>query len=74
MAAIAGFIIGIVLARYGYDGKDAEAIAGALPGIRLLMGLIPSAIAAGTAFLMVLYPLSDRRLSEITEELSRRRG
>jgi sugar (glycoside-pentoside-hexuronide) transporter len=71
---VAGFIIGIVLARYGYDGKDAEAIAGALPGIRLLMGLIPSAIAAGTAFLMVLYPLSDRRLSEITEELSRRRG
>lgn len=70
---IAGAIIGFVLSHYGYNGSDAESIKQAVPGIRLLMGYIPSAIVAVTAFLMFLYPLSDRRLTEITEELSSRR-
>ena len=70
---IAGWIIGVVLGAYGYDGQVAASIPGAIPGIKLLMGLIPSAIVAATAVLMVLYPLSDRRLSEITAELARRR-
>ena len=71
---VAGAIIGMVLARYGYVGTDAATIPGAIPGIKLLMGVIPSAVAAVTAVLMVLYPLSDRRLTEITAELSKRRG
>ena len=70
---VAGAIIGVVLAKYGYVGTDASTIPGAIPGIRLLMGFIPSVIAVVTAVLMILYPLSDRRLSEITEELSLRR-
>ena len=70
---IAGWIIGVVLGAYGYDGQVAASIPGAIPGIKLLMGLIPSAIVAATAVLMFLYPLSDRRLSEITAELARRR-
>ena len=70
---LAGFIIGLVLARYGYVGTDAATIPGAIPGIKLLMGCIPSAIAALTAFLMILYPLSDKRLTEITQALSARR-
>ena len=71
---VAGAIIGMVLARYGYSGTDAATIPGAIPGIKLLMGYIPSAIVAVTAFLMFLYPLSDKRLSEITAELAKRRG
>ena len=71
---IAGGIIGLVLAHYGYVGTDPATIPGALPGVRLLMGLIPSALAVVTAALMFAYPLSDRRLSEITAELARRRG
>src|SRR5574344_1218462 len=71
---LAGFVIGVVLAKYGYDGKVAETIPGALPGIRLLMGVIPGAIAVGTAFLMFVYPLSDKRLSEITAALAARRN
>ena len=71
---VAGAIIGLVLSRYGYIGTDAATIPGAIPGIRLLMGVIPSAIVAVTAFLMFLYPLSDKRLSEITGELSKRRS
>jgi glycoside/pentoside/hexuronide:cation symporter, GPH family len=70
---IAGVIIGLVLSRYGYAGTDASTIPGALPGIKLLMGYIPSAIAGVTAFLMFVYPLSDKRLSEITAELAARR-
>ncbi|MGN0877097.1 MAG: MFS transporter, partial [Kiritimatiellia bacterium] len=70
---VAGAIIGLVLSRYGYIGTDAATIPGAIPGIKLLMGVIPSAIVALTAGLMFLYPLSDRRLSEITAELSKRR-
>ena len=71
---VAGAIIGVVLAKYGYDGTNAATIPGAIPGIRLLMGYIPSAIAAVTAFLMIVYPLSDKRLSEITRELAKRRA
>ena len=71
---VAGAIIGAVLAHYGYLGTDAATIPGAIPGIKLLMGVIPSAIVAVTAFLMFLYPLSDKRLSEITAELSKRRN
>ena len=70
---LAGAIIGFVLSKYGYEGTDPSTIAGAIPGIKLLMGVIPSAIVAVTAFLMFLYPLSDKRLSEITAELSKRR-
>ncbi len=70
---VAGFIVGVVLAKYGYEGTNAATIPGAIPGIKLLMGYIPSAIAGVTAFLMFLYPLSDKRLSEITSELSSRR-
>ena len=71
---IAGAIIGMVLAKYGYVGTDAATIPGAIPGIKLLMGYIPSAIVAVTAVLMILYPLSDKRLSEITAELAKRRA
>ena len=71
---IAGWIIGVVLAKYGYDGQSAASVSGAVPGIKLLMGWIPSAIAAASAFLMMLYPLSDGRLSKITAELAGRRA
>ena len=71
---LAGVIIGVVLSRYGYVGTDVSTIPGAIPGIKLLMGVIPSVVAAVTAFLMFFYPLTDRRLSEITAELARRRA
>lgn len=70
---LAGVIIGVVLSHYGYVGTDAATIPGAIPGIKLLMGVVPGVIAVVTAFLMIVYPLSDKRLSEITSELSSRR-
>ena len=64
----------MVLAKYGYDGQSAASIPGALPGIKMLMGCIPSILAGATALLMMFYPLSDRSLSEITGELTNRRN
>ncbi len=53
---IAGCLIGAVLAAYGYQGTDPQTIAGVTPGIKLLMGAIPSAIAALAIGFLCLYP------------------
>ena len=70
---IAAAIIGFVLGLYGYDGKDSVAIQGAVPGIIQLMSWIPAIIALVGAALMTLYPLSQVKMDEITEELNERR-
>lgn len=71
---IAGLIIGVVLARYGYDGKVAESIQGALPGIKMLMSWIPGVLAVGTAVIMTLYPITTSKMNQITAELTARRN
>ena len=71
---IAGLIIGVVLARYGYDGKVAESIQGALPGIKILMSWIPGVLAVGTAVIMTLYPITTSKMDQITAELTARRN
>lgn len=71
---LAGAIIGCVLSHYGYIGTSPSTITNAIPGIKLLMGVVPSAVVVLTAFLMFLYPLSDKKLSEITAELAKRRS
>ncbi|WP_281613775.1 MFS transporter [Flammeovirga sp. SubArs3] len=70
---IAASIIGFVLSMYNYDGLDSSSIQGAIPGIIMLMSWVPSLIAVLAAALMMLYPLDDDKLSEITTELSNRR-
>ena len=71
---VAGAIIGLVLAAFHYDGKDSVAIQGAVPGIIMLMSWIPAIIAFAGAGLMVLYPLTQKKLDEITIELNARRA
>ena len=71
---IAGLIIGVVLAHYGYDGKVAESIPGAIPGIKMLMSWIPGVIAAVTAAVMAFYPITTSKMNQITAELSARRS
>jgi len=70
---VAGLVIGVVLARYGYDGKVAESIPGAVPGMKMLMSWIPGAIAALAAAVMALYPITTSRMDAISAELSARR-
>ncbi|MDO5971283.1 MFS transporter [Flavivirga aquimarina] len=70
---IAGAIIGFVLANFNYDGQDAVAISGAVPGIVMLMSWIPSIIALIAAGLMFFYPLNQKTLDTVTLELNARR-
>ncbi len=71
---IAGAIIGWVLGSYGYDGADETTIIGALPGIKLLMSWLPAIIL--TVFgvsAVIAYPLSDKKMENIIDELNKRR-
>jgi GPH family glycoside/pentoside/hexuronide:cation symporter len=70
---IAGAIIGLVLGIFHYNGQDSVSIEGAIPGIVMLMSWIPAIITVMAASLMMLYPLSQTKISEITIELKSRR-
>ncbi len=71
---IAGAIIGFVLANFNYDGQDAVAISGAIPGIVMLMSWIPAIVSLIAAGFMFFYPLNQKKLNEITLELNTRRA
>jgi len=71
---IAGAIIGLVLGAFAYNGQDTVAIKGAIPGIIMLMSWIPAVITLIAAALMFLYPLTQKKLDEITLELNNRRS
>lgn len=71
---IAGALIGIVLGMYGYNGLDSLAIQNAVPGIIQLMSWIPAIIAIIGAALMMLYPLNQKAMDNITNELKARRS
>ena len=71
---VAGAIIGLVLASFQYNGQDSASIANAIPGIKMLMSWIPTLIAILAAILMTLYPLTQKKLDEITMELNNRRA
>ncbi len=70
---IAGAIIGLILGAYHYDGQDATAIKGSIPGIIMLMSWIPAIITIITAGFMFFYPLNQKKMEEITVELNARR-
>jgi len=70
---IAGAIIGLVLAAFNYNGQDATSIPGAIPGIIMLMSWIPAIIAFAAAGFMTFYPLTQKKMDEVTYELNQRR-
>lgn len=70
---VAGAIIGFVLAAFHYNGQDEIAIQGAVPGIIMLMSWIPAIVAFIAAAFMTLYPLTQKKMDEITSELNKRR-
>ena len=71
---VGGAIAGWVLASFAYDGQNPAAIEGAIPGIIWLMSWIPALVALLGVGLMVMYPLDQKRMDEITTELGRRRA
>jgi GPH family glycoside/pentoside/hexuronide:cation symporter len=71
---IAGAIIGFVLALFNYNGFDAVSIKGAVTGIVMLMSWIPALIAVTAAGIMMLYPLTEKKMAQITNELNEKRN
>lgn len=69
----AGAIIGFVLSGYGYDGLDETTVAGAIPGIKMLMSWVPALLTIPMVIVLVIYPLSKEKLTTITTELKNRR-
>ncbi len=63
-----------LLAAYGYNTQEGAAQgAEALTGLRMLMSWIPAAACALAALTVACYPLTERRMQPIAEELERRR-
>ena len=71
---IAGAIIGLVLTAFHYNGQDEMSIQGAVPGIIMLMSWIPTIVALIAAGFMTLYPLTQKKMDIITNELNNRRA
>jgi len=71
---VAGAIIGFVLSAYHYNGMDTSTIPGAIPGIKLLMSWIPGIFAAIGASVLILYPLTRKKMDQIEIDLKARKG
>ena len=70
---IAGAIIGFILGAFHYNGQDAASIEGAIPGIKMLMSWVPAIVAVIGAGIMMFYPLTQKKMDEITSTLAQRR-
>jgi GPH family glycoside/pentoside/hexuronide:cation symporter len=70
----AGAIIGFVLASYGYDGMVESTVAGALPGIQMLMSWVPALVVIPAVLALLMYPLSKDKLTEMAVALEKRRN
>jgi Na+/melibiose symporter-like transporter len=60
------------LSRLGFDPKAADNSAEALTGLQVLFIGLPSLLAVLAAFVVLRYPLTQERHSEIRAELERR--
>ncbi|WP_324716531.1 MFS transporter [Carboxydochorda subterranea] len=66
-------ILGLVLARSGYDATLAVQPPSAILGFKLLVTAVPAVILLITLFFLQLYPLHGERLRLVREQLERRR-
>jgi glycoside/pentoside/hexuronide:cation symporter, GPH family len=69
---LGGAIVGWLLAYYGFVANQAQT-AETLKGITLLMSLYPAIFGIIGGALMLLYPLSNKMMSQIEEDLASRR-
>ncbi|MBU2884394.1 MFS transporter [Gilvimarinus agarilyticus] len=70
----AGALVLVVLGSYGYVGTDPSTIAQTTDGMILLMSWIPAVFAFIAVLLLIVYPLSSERMSEIEADLEARRA
>ncbi|HEX7618700.1 MAG TPA: MFS transporter [Verrucomicrobiae bacterium] len=69
---VGGFLLPLFLASFGYV-KNAEQTPKALLGIALAFSLVPGLIALLKAGALLIYPLNQKRVSQIERELAARR-
>jgi GPH family glycoside/pentoside/hexuronide:cation symporter len=70
---VGGFLLPLFLARFGYV-KDTEQTPRALLGITLAFSIVPGIIALLKAGALLIYPLNQKRVDEIEEDLDARRA
>jgi GPH family glycoside/pentoside/hexuronide:cation symporter len=71
--AVGGWFVGVVLASSGYVANVPQT-GETLAAIRLLMSVYPAAFGAIGVVLMLFYPLTNRKMAQIEEELTPRRA
>lgn len=71
--ALGGWFVGGVLEYSGYAANEAQT-AEALTAIRMLMSLYPAAFGAVGVVLMLFYPLTNRIMAQIEQDLKLRRA
>ena len=76
-AGVGGALTGLLLAAFGYvaasGAKVAHQSASALQGIRLLISILPAAVALLTFVTFLFYTLDEPRLAQIERDLAVRR-
>jgi GPH family glycoside/pentoside/hexuronide:cation symporter len=70
---IGGFVLPLFLDRFGFV-RNAVQTATAVLGIKLAFSLAPGLFAGLKALALVIYPLNQRTVDEIEQELAARRG
>lgn len=70
---IGATLTGWMLAFYGFAANEVQSET-ALRGIRLLFTVFPAAFAIISAVIMYFYPLSDKKVAQIEEELIQRKN
>ena len=71
---IGGFLVPLFLAQFGYVKGAATQTAHALLGIALAFSIGPALFALLKAVALLIYPLNQKRLDEVEQELAARRG
>jgi GPH family glycoside/pentoside/hexuronide:cation symporter len=71
--AVGGAFVVWMLGVYGFEA-NVEQSAETLRGIRLLMSVFPSLFGLVAAGLMVFYPLSEKVMGQVEQDLTARRG
>lgn len=70
---IGGATTGWLLGYFGFQANVAQTEA-AQTGIRLMLSLLPAIGAALSVFFIIIYPLTEKKLSMITKELALKRN
>ena len=70
---VGGALTGWLLGFYGFQA-NVEQTETVQNGIRLMLSLLPAIGAALSVILILLYPLTENKLKDITESLAKRRG